>query len=294
MGGTGFIGYHLAKRCLKKGWQVTSISTRSPKKLRFLSKVKYITCDITKKSNLKKKIKIYFDYVVNLGGYVDHTNKSKTFKSHYFGCKNLAEIFLTNPPKAFIQMGSSGEYGNLRSPQTEKSSCNPKSTYNKAKLLATRYLINLYKKRKFPCTILRLYQAYGPKQDLNRFIPILIFSCIKDKKFPCSNGNQFRDFIYVEDVISAIIKSLNSNSSNGEIINVGTGKPKKIKNIIKYVQKKTQGGTPQFGKIKMRKDEIFKIYPKLEKAKKIIKWKPKVSFTKGLVKTIKFYNEKYS
>ena len=39
-------------------------------------------------------------------------------------------------------------------------------------------------KRNFPCTILRLYQAYGPKQDLNRFIPILIFSCLKDIKFP--------------------------------------------------------------------------------------------------------------
>ena len=47
-GGTGFIGYHLAKRSLKEGWNVTSISTRRPKKLRYISKVKYIICDITK------------------------------------------------------------------------------------------------------------------------------------------------------------------------------------------------------------------------------------------------------
>ena len=57
VGGTGFIGYHLAKKSLIKGWQVTSISSNPPKKIRHLSKVKYIICDITKKNILKKKIK---------------------------------------------------------------------------------------------------------------------------------------------------------------------------------------------------------------------------------------------
>ena len=57
MGGTGFIGYHLAKKSLKKGWEVTSISTNKPKKIRYLSKVKYLICDISKKKFLKKFIK---------------------------------------------------------------------------------------------------------------------------------------------------------------------------------------------------------------------------------------------
>ena len=54
VGGTGFIGYHLAKKSLKKGWQVTSISSNPPKKIRYLSKVEYIRCDITNKKLLKK------------------------------------------------------------------------------------------------------------------------------------------------------------------------------------------------------------------------------------------------
>ena len=80
VGGTGFIGYHLAKKSLKKGWQVTSISSRHPKKIRFLKKVKYIQSDITNKKLLTKNIKGSFDYVVNLGGYVDHSNKKKLLK----------------------------------------------------------------------------------------------------------------------------------------------------------------------------------------------------------------------
>ncbi len=77
VGGTGFIGYHLAKKCLEKNFSVTSLSFNKPKKLRFLKKINYIHCDISKKKALKKTIKEDFDYVVNLGGYVNHHEKKK-------------------------------------------------------------------------------------------------------------------------------------------------------------------------------------------------------------------------
>ena len=243
---------------------------------------------------MERNIQKSFKYVVNLGGYVDHSNKKKTFKSHYVGCKNLAEIFLKKNPKAFIQIGSSVEYGNLKSPQIESARCYPnliKSVYGKAKLLSSIYLIELFKKKKFPLTILRLYLAYGPRQDINRFLPIIIKGCIKNEKFLCSNGNQLRDFIHVDDVVNAILKALTSKNAKGEIINIGSGKPRKIRNIIEHVKKISKGGYPQFGKIKLRKDEILKLYPNIRKAKNKINWSPKISFEKGLKSTIKFYNE---
>lgn len=92
-GGTGFIGYHLAKKCLKLNWSVDSISTNLPKKIRKLKKVKYIKLDISKKLKIKKKLLSNYDYVVNLAGYVDHSNKNKTLRSHFNGCKNIAEFF---------------------------------------------------------------------------------------------------------------------------------------------------------------------------------------------------------
>ena len=291
VGGTGFIGYHLAKASINKGWKVTSVSSKPPKKIRYLSKVKYIICDITKKKSLKKNIQKSYKYVVNLGGYVDHSNKQKTFKSHYTGCKNLSEIFLKKRPISFVQIGSSIEYGNAKSPQKESDKCNPKSVYGKAKLLSSKHLINLFNKEKFPSTILRLYQAYGPRQDLNRFIPIIISGCIKNKKFPCSEGSQLRDFLHVDDVVSAIIKSLTNQNARGEIINIGSGKPRKIKNTIQYIQNVLKGGYPLFGKIELRNDEILKVYPNINKAKNKINWRPKISFNSGLKSTIKFYNE---
>ena len=98
-GGTGFIGYHLAKKCLELNWSVTSLSTKRPKKYRKLKKVKYLICDISNKKKIKKKINTNYDYVVNLAGYVDHSNKLKTMKSHYNGCKNISSIFLKSKNK---------------------------------------------------------------------------------------------------------------------------------------------------------------------------------------------------
>ena len=60
---------------------------------------------------------------------------------------------------------------------------------------------------------------------------------------------------------------------------------------LERVRKLSNGGYPQFGKIKLRKDEVLKIYPNIKKAKILIKWKPKIQFKKGLKDTIKFYNE---
>jgi len=292
IGGTGFIGYHLAKKAISNGWLVSSISSNKVKKIRNLKKVKYLICDITNKNKLKKIIKQNYDYVVNLGGYVNHTNKIKTLKSHFNGCKNLAEIFLNKKIKSFVQMGSSVEYGHAKSPQNEEMKCTTSqvnSTYGKAKLLATKHLIELYKKYKFPATVLRLYLTYGEKQDVNRFLPIVINSCIKNQSFPCSHGNQFRDFVYIDDLVDAIIKSLKNKKAQGQIFNIGSGKPKNIKKLIKMIKKKCKGGKPQFGMIKLRKDEIKSLYPKIIKVKKMINWKPKINFEKGLQKTIKSY-----
>ena len=292
IGGTGFLGYHLAKKCLLKKWDVTSISTNIPQKKRFLPKVKYLILDITKKKLILKKIKSNYDFVVNFGGYVNHNEKLKTYKSHYIGCKNLADIFKNSKIKLFIQIGSSVEYGNLKSPQKEDSKTNVnklKSTYGKAKLMATNYLLKLNKKHNFPCTILRLYLVYGPYQDKNRLIPHTLNECLNDNLFDCSAGKQYRDFLFVDDLMTAIFKCFYNKQSIGEIMNIGTGKPQNIKKVILFIRNNIRLGNPVFGKIPLRKDEILRLYPDISKVKKILNWDPRTSFQKGIKTLIRHY-----
>ena len=291
VGGTGFIGNELTKRCLRLKWKVTSISSKTVRYKDKINGVKYLKCDISKKKNLVSKIKEDFNYVVNLAGYVNHSDKIKTYNSHYVGCKNLSNFFLKKNINSFIQMGSSLEYGKLKPPHNEKMRTSLKSlnsVYAKSKLLATNHLLKLYQKNKFPCTILRLYLAYGPTQDYNRFIPIIIKSCLKNEKFSCSNGKQTRDFLYVSDLIDLIIKSIKNKNAKGQIINAGSGNKFKLKNIIQRIIKITNGGVALYGRIKLRKDEDINYYPSIAKAKFLLNWYPKVNFQKGLKKTIRY------
>ena len=219
--------------------------------------------------------------------------KKKTINSHFNGCKNLADYFLTKKLKKFIQIGSSLEYGKSRSPQLESKKNIKKtySVYSKSKLLSTKYLLSLNKKYNFPAAILRLYLVYGPLQDQNRVIPITIINAIQNKKFDCSNGLQFRDFTYIDDVVEAIIKTLKNKETSGQIINIGQGKPVLVKKVIKKICKILDSGRPQFGKIKFRKDEIKNLYPSIAKAKKVLNWSPKIGIISGLKKTINYYKK---
>lgn len=286
IGGTGFIGYHLIKYLLKKKFNVISISTKRPKKIRRIKGIKYIYEDVVK---LKKLIKIknQFDHVVNLSGYVDHSNKEKTYITHYLGCINLFKLFKNSKIKSFIQIGSSLEYGSLKSPQLETKGNKPKSVYSKSKFLATNFLLKKYKLYKFPAVILRGYQVYGPRQDNNRLIPIVINKSLTGKSFPCSHGNQYRDFLFVDDFVVAIYKSMLQKRALGKIINIGYGKPIKVKYVITKIRKIIKKGKPIFNKIKLRPDESNILYPSISRAKRILGWRPQTNFEKGIKLTIK-------
>ena len=168
-------------------------------------------------------------------------------------------------------------------------------------MLSHKKNLNYYKKNQiqylkkrfnFPVVIIRLYLVYGPNQDTNRVIPITISNAMRDKEFDCSDGTQLRDFLYIDDAITAIIKILKNKEIAGEIINIGSGKPSKIKSIIIKICKIVGSGKPNFGKIKFRKDEINCLYPSIFKAKKIINWKPRIDLNLGLKKTINYYKRK--
>ena len=301
IGGTGFLGSHVCREAIKKDYRVISVSTKKTK-FNLIKKVKYIKCDISNSATIKRKLNFEVDYIINFGGYVDHSDKNKTYQSHFKGCKNLIDFYQKKKIKKFIQIGSSLEYGKTKSPHKEKIMTKKvillKSIYAKSKLLSTNYCINAFKKNFFPVIVLRPYLVYGPGQKIDRLIPFIISKSLTNKTFPCSSGVQLRNFLFVEDFVKAIFKTLTKKNVNGEIINIGNSFEISIKNIIKVLKN-------DFGykfkviidknRIRPMKSEVMRLYSSNKKAKDILKWEPKYKgingFKKGLGETIEWLED---
>ena len=250
--------------------------------------------DLTKKNQIKKKLVGNYTHVINLSGYTLNLYrkkyKKKILKSHFNSTKNLINFFEKKGIKNFVQIGSSAEYGNAKEPQKETLKCKPNTVYGKAKLRATNYTLSFAKKNDFPANVIRLFQVYGPNQGEARAVTQLMKYCIKNKKFPASDGKQIRDFCYIDDVIRAIILLLKKDMS-GNIINIGYGKGISMKKLIFSIQKVARGGSPKFGIFKSRNHENPSLVPCILRAKKLLKWQPKIKLVKGLEKTKNFLVE---
>ncbi len=294
VGGTGFIGHGLLMAAKKRGWQLSSVSLKYPKKNRYLSKVKYILADVRNLLQLKKKLRDRYDYVVNLSGYGAKkltTNENKNIlETHFLGVVNLVSIFEKKKILKFVQIGTGDEYGFSKAPQKEDSKYLPYSTYGYAKYYSSEYLKMKSQNKNFPSIVLRFFLVYGPHQNKNKIVSHAIINCLMNKKFYLSKGVQKRDYCYIDDITRAIFLALKSKH-NGEIINIGSGKPLTVRLLVNYIRKLIGRGKPVFGGIKYRKYENMEVYPNIGKAIKKIKWKPKISLEMGIKSTIDFYKK---
>jgi len=293
IGGTGFIGSNLIKKLLTQGSKVTCLYLKKKTKKLHNKNLKYIFCDYENFKALKRKINIPFDYVINLGGYINHSkffNKGRSvIDNHFLSTMNLILSIKRKKLKRYLHAGTCDEYGENVSPIKESHKEDPITSYAFGKLASIKLLIMLYKTENFPSTILRFFLVYGPHQKNDRLVPQVINGCLNKENFPVSKGNQLRDFCYVDDVVNAIMLSLIRKKALGEIFNVGSGKPISVKFMISKISKIIKKGNPQFNKIPFRKNENLKLYPSINKIKRLLQWKPKTNLHQGLVKTIDYY-----
>ena len=293
IGGTGFIGHHLLKSVQKKGWKMTSVSLNCPIEKRIVEGVRYLHFDMVDKSLVKKHLGKDFDYVVNLSGYINHQlfqdGGRHLIDTHFNSLQNLLEVLPRRKLKRFVQIGSSDEYGNAPAPQHEDFRETPISPYSFGKVASTHFLQMLHRTENLPAVTLRLFLTYGPGQDTERFLPQIIRGCLSDSTFPASAGEQVRDFCYVDDTVRAILQALIVPEITGEVFNVASGTPISIRTMIQKICTLTGSGKPQFGKIPYRTCENLALYGNVEKAEKILKWKPAVNLDKGLRDTVDWF-----
>ena len=289
-GGTGFIGSNLISQLISNGNTVISLSKNINPEKQIIKNVKYFFHDLNK----PLKIEEYgflsdVEYIINCSGYIDHKDSLKEgkiiFYNHFNSVFSLINLGIELGVKSLIHIGSSDEYGDLDSPLKESLREKPISPYSLGKLQ------QCFRKGILNTVILRPFLVFGEMQGKDRFLPYLINNCLKDREFKVSKGEQIRDYLYVEEFNRGLIKALDNKNAYGEVINIASGNPIIIKDVIKIVQGIIGKGKPILGSIDYRRGESMELYADIQKAKKILDWSPRIDFKNSLRKTINWYLE---
>lgn len=294
VGGRGFIGRHIVNHAVGLGWAVTSLNLLSQHAEEAnLASVRHVAADIADGDALKEALSASsFEYVVNCGGYINHAlffnGGRRVLDAHWRGVLNLVEVLDRDVLQAFINIGSSDEYGNNPAPQIETQREAPISPYAAGKVAATHFLQMLHRTDGFPSTTLRLFLTYGPGQDDRRFLPQIIHGCLEGQSFPVSAGQQLRDFCFIQDVVEAVFAVFSRPAAMGEVINIASGVAVTIRDVIETVRSLVGRGIPQYGAIAYRPGENMKLYADISKAKEVLGWEPRITLGMGLEKTIRW------
>ncbi len=303
-GATGFIGANLVRYLIKNYDCQIYIFIRETSNLWRINdiinfeKIKIYYCDI------RNKEEVYFifreikpDIVYHLATYGMFLNREKDKESIITTNINalfyLIEASKEVGVKRFINTGTTSEYGIKNKPMREDMKLDPVNTYGATKASGTILATQLAQEYNFNLITLRLFSPYGYYEDKDRLFPYLILKFLNNEPIKLSNKNSVRDFTFIEDIINGYIQAtLIDNIKNGEVINIGYGKQKRIIDIVQILEKiKGDSLDIEWGKIPPKQEEPVKWEANNKKARKILKWKPYFTLEKGIKKLIDWFKE---
>lgn len=305
-GGAGFIGSNIARQLLKLNKSVIVLDNLSTGKQANLDdikdKIKFIKGDICDFDFLVKSFKGVM-YVLHQAALrsvpysIDHPREAN--KVNVEGTLNVLMAAKKNGVKRVVYASSSSVYGEREGAlRKEDMETNPVSPYAVSKLAGEYYC------RMFPSLYgletvsLRYFNVFGPYQDPNSqysaVIPIFIKAAASNKSPVIhDDGKQSRDFTYIDNVVSANILACKAAYASGEYINVATGERTSVLEIFNKICKILgKSIKPKFGL--RRPGDVKHTLADITKAKKMLNYKPLVSFDDGLEKTVKWFLKELS
>ena len=302
-GGAGFIGSHLVDALIERGYKVVVVDNLSTgKKENINKKAKFYKIDICSPKIgeifKKEKPEICFHFAAQINVRKSVEDPIFDAKVNILGSLNIIQNFIKHQTSnikhsRFIFASTGGAiYGEAKKiPTPENHPASPISPYGIAKLTVENYL-KFYKENfglKF--VSLRFSNVYGPRQDPKGeagVVAIFIEKLLKGERPTIfGNGNQTRDFIFVEDVVSACLKTMEYKGEK-EIFNIGTGIETSINELYKIISEllktkiKPKYAPPKAGDLKRSSLDISLV-------KRELKWKPRHNLEKGLQKTINWF-----
>jgi nucleoside-diphosphate-sugar epimerase/glycosyltransferase involved in cell wall biosynthesis len=299
IGASGFIGAKLFFSLSRVRPDVFAVSRQVESSWRLLHcpYPNRITLDITRPREVEAAVRKHRPRTVfNLAAYGAYERQKIPARIHevnYSGTLNLITSLLESGCDAFVQAGTSSEYGLNCSAPRESDPLEPNSDYAVSKT-AVSYLIAYYGRlRGFPCSHLRLYSAYGPWEERDRLIPTFVRLGLQGQYPPLVNPEISRDFVYVDDCTRAFVKAalVACHRNPGRTYNIATGTKTTLQEIAGHVRRLFRiASPPAFGTMPNRIWDLPDWYGNAAQAEKELDWTARVSLSDGLALTTDWEN----
>lgn len=295
-GATGFIGSYLLSKLIAEGHSIAILIRNESDYWRIrelISECHVIYGNYDTIENCENEILSYNPEVVYHIGWSgvgnDQRNNDTMVTKNINSTLALAKILLKSNVKTFIGLGSQAEYGPYYSAINESYATNPTTLYGIAKLSAYNILKYYLEKSNIRFCWLRLFSSYGPKDNDIWLIPYLTNSISKGIKPSLTKGEQIWDYIYIDDVITALLAVGFSNNASG-VYNLGSGIGHSLKKIITLIRDKVNPKVELgFGEVPYRNDQVMVL--KADNTRLCLEtgWTPETYINEGLEKTINWF-----
>jgi len=291
-GAAGFIGSALCAELINKGCHVIALDNFSyghdSNIEEIKDKLEIVKADVRDIDSLKKHIK-KSQIIFHLAAIDDRKTCQKNFSVAFdINTKGTANILsLCSKVDRVIFLSSNMVYGESKYlPIDEKHPLDGFEPYAVTKI-ACEYLFRAYNfLNNIPFTVIRNFNTFGPKQSQRSMIPTLIIEALTKKEIEVWTPGVVRDFQYVDNCIDALIKVVESESTRGETINLGSGKGITTGEITAIICKYLN---TTWVNLKKPTPVSNKLICDIRKIKALTDWKPKIALEEGLKKTIEYY-----
>ena len=303
-GGAGFIGSHLVDRLVSESFEVVVLDDLSSGRIENLKHhldngdIVLVRGDVRNKDIVWKVVKgvdVVFHLAAVVSVPVSVENPVLVEGVNVGGTLNVLRACVDLGVKRFVFAGSCAVYGEGHGvPRCEDDVLDPISPYAVSKLAGEFYCRVFYRVYGLETVVLRYFNVYGPRQVYGPYsgvISIFINRLLRgEPPVIFGDGNQVRDFVFVEDVVEATLLAMFSKNAVGGVFNVGSGRCTSVNELAKLlielmgVDVEPVYSDPRPGDIRYSCADI-------SRAKEVLGFEPKVSLKEGLLRTIEWFKE---
>ncbi len=296
-GGSGFVGANLARRALRDGHEVHLLLRPEYQPWRIeeiRGDVRLHTVDLCDPDAVRRTIRgVRPDRVFHLAAYGAYSSQQDTprmVSTNVLGCANLLDACVETGVGAFVNAGSSSEYGFTDHAPDEDEAVNPNSRYAITKVAATNCCRLAALTKGLNAVTVRLYSVYGPYEDPGRLIPTLISRGLEGKLPPMVAPETARDFVFVDDAVDAMLRVASASLPPGSVYNVCTGTQTTMRDVVLLARRLMPiAEEPNWGSMDARSWDTSVWVGTGARLERDLGWRVPTSFADGLKQTIDWF-----